>query len=284
VSELDTVLKEGRSSTRAGGSVAEWQPEHSVRAHAVDTPPADSLGMPDGVLLDGGRRRVEIAHVLRMQNLLGNYTVSRMIATARTRSAPLGPPVPLLTAIQRAEPTPRAQTGGDNAWGSLSDDAREVLEMSFLTRESRPDVLWKTAKTVEEGYNSPMSAWWRDPFVNVYRALHQAGLWIHVEVVVHVIPEHVQGIRFKAELGDSLAVHLSNSPDYCKAGSDWRQMVPLGTAGLHVKKYSPGVWEAHIDTVSPVKKRTSDGECSYDSQTGLKHWGTDLFGHGKRSR
>jgi hypothetical protein len=154
-----------------------------------------------------------------------------------------------------------------------------VLEYSFMTRSTRADQLWKTARTAEEGYNSPTSAWWRTPFVNAYQAMKQAGLWIYVENVVDVVPANVQGIRFKPDAPDLAAV-LSGSQAFCKDGSKWRQVVPLGSAGLHIFVQSAPVWEAHIDTVAPVKARKSDGQCSISyGATGIRHVWEDLWGH-----
>lgn len=187
-------------------------------------------------------------------------------------------------------------------WDQLPAAVRRVFQDSFTMRLHKPTgagtkglVHWTWNKrTAAQSYNSWQPKH-RNAFNRVYIELVATGLWTEVRRITQVFVGAggaVPGIRFwpkdpvalvalllsKSFCRDTLMYHIARS----KGGSaKWRQMVSVGTEGLHV---IPGVeTEVHIDAINPVAERAKNGDCRYSMQHILPHVSRDLV-EGLRKR
>lgn len=80
--------------------------------------------------------------------------------------------------------------------------------------------------------------------------------------VTDVWSENVQGIKFQPKTTMGLRTNLNFCRDTWSTNLlKWRQVVAAGSPGLHIIAPNSGLYEAHIDRISPIQGREPGGDC-----------------------
>jgi outer membrane biosynthesis protein TonB len=188
------------------------------------------------------------------------------------------------------QPAQAKSTSSCAQWRQLPPYARSMLRHSFNTRNTAPGTewIWNFRRSAADFICDPRFVEEGRAFAEVCTALRQVGLLGQVQRVSEIFTKHVQGIRFTPADPAGLQAVLSLNPRFCRdrwiggefssSERKWRQLVPVGSPGLHIIVPTSGLCNAHIDTISPAAKRKPNGRCEYAVGAGLRHIWRDLLG------